>query len=53
MNKLIKTLKKEITPVKHCADLTSLDRGTGLGVCKMKGRITVETCMECRYRRAA
>lgn len=53
MEKLLETLKKEITPVKHCADLISHDRGTGHGVCKMKGRITVETCMDCRYRRAA
>lgn len=53
MHKLVETLERELKPVSHCADLVAIDKGTGHGTCKMRGKITVETCMDCRYRRAA
>ena len=53
MEKLIATLEKELVPVKHCGNLMAYDKSIGHGTCRMKGKITAETCMACRQRRAA
>jgi hypothetical protein len=49
MDKIIDLLNAR--PIKHCGNLIAHDRATGRGSCRMRGAISVEICMTCRYRR--